>query len=71
MVIYIAPKEFSQYLVLNEQVDIPDSTETAKEIQSRPPPQREQPENLQMRFKPYGFDTGRLQSKKKVIHRVN
>ncbi|KAI8143619.1 DNA-directed RNA polymerase I, subunit RPA34.5 [Fennellomyces sp. T-0311] len=52
-----APKGFSQYLVLDEQVDIPDSTEIAKEIQSRPPPKREQPENLQMRFKPYGFDT--------------
>ncbi|KAI7860232.1 DNA-directed RNA polymerase I, subunit RPA34.5 [Circinella umbellata] len=53
-----APKEFSQYLILDEEVNVPDSIEIAKEISSRPPAKRDQPENLEMRFKPYGFDTG-------------
>ena len=56
--ILLAPKEFSQYLILDEQVNVPDSIEIAKEISSRPPEKRDQPENLEMRFKPYGFDTG-------------
>ncbi|KAI9495821.1 DNA-directed RNA polymerase I, subunit RPA34.5 [Zychaea mexicana] len=52
-----APKEFSQYMILDEQVNVPDSIEIAKEISSRPPAKRDQPENMKMRFKPYGFDT--------------
>lgn len=45
-------------MILDEQVVIPDSTEVAKEILSRPVEPRPQPDGLKMRFKPYGFDTG-------------
>ncbi|KAI9269201.1 DNA-directed RNA polymerase I, subunit RPA34.5 [Phascolomyces articulosus] len=62
-----APKEFSQYLILDEQVNVPDSLEIAKEISSRPPAKRDQPENLQMRFKPYGFDTVGVSSSQPTV----
>ncbi|KAI7886537.1 hypothetical protein K492DRAFT_177326 [Lichtheimia hyalospora FSU 10163] len=54
----IASKEVKHKLILDEQVAIPDSTEVAKEILSRPVEPRPQPDGLKMRFKPYGFDTG-------------
>lgn len=43
---------------MDEQVEILDTTEIGKEIKNRPWPIREQPQGMQMRFKPYGFDTG-------------
>ncbi|KAL1932068.1 hypothetical protein VTP01DRAFT_9124 [Rhizomucor pusillus] len=52
-----ATKEFAHRLIVNQVVDIPDSTEIAKEIRDRPLEKRQQPEGLKMRFKPYGFDT--------------
>ncbi|KAI8361770.1 hypothetical protein BD560DRAFT_404671 [Blakeslea trispora] len=50
-----APKQFDQYLILNETVDIPDTTTLAHAILNTPVYKREQPEGLQMRFKPYGY----------------
>ncbi|KAI8351804.1 DNA-directed RNA polymerase I, subunit RPA34.5 [Choanephora cucurbitarum] len=50
-----APKPFDQYLILNETVDIPDTTPLAHSILNTPVYKREQPEGLQMRFKPYGY----------------
>lgn len=55
---FTASKEVKHKLILDEHVAIPDSTEVAKEILSRPVEPRPQPEGLKMRFKPYGFDTG-------------
>ncbi|ORX56963.1 hypothetical protein DM01DRAFT_1334518 [Hesseltinella vesiculosa] len=52
-----APKSISNYLILDEEIDIPDGVALAEAIRERPIPKREQPTGLQMRFKPYGFDT--------------
>jgi hypothetical protein len=43
---------------LDEKVEIPDTTEIGEETKNKPWPIREQPHGMQMRFKPYGFDTG-------------
>ncbi|KAF7723557.1 hypothetical protein EC973_001846 [Apophysomyces ossiformis] len=52
-----APKAFERMLILDEEVEIPDSTATAEQIRDTPVTKREHPEGLKMRFKPYGFDT--------------
>ncbi|KAI9474061.1 MAG: DNA-directed RNA polymerase I, subunit RPA34.5 [Benjaminiella poitrasii] len=55
-----APKKFSQYLILNQVVDIPDTTIMAQSILDKPVYKREQPEGLKMRFKPYGYYSGEV-----------
>lgn len=57
-----APKQFDQYLILNQVVDIPDSTAFAQSVLSTPVYKRDQPEGLQMRFKPYGYYSGNVDS---------
>lgn len=57
-----APKQFDQYLILNQVVDIPDSTAFAQSVLSTPVYKRDQPEGLQMRFKPYGYYSGNVNS---------
>ncbi|CAO3687779.1 unnamed protein product [Umbelopsis ramanniana] len=52
-----APKPIKHKLILDEKVEIPDTTEIGEEIKNKPWPIREQPQGMQMRFKPYGFDT--------------
>lgn len=54
-----APKKFDQYLILNQVVDIPDSTAYAQSVLQTPVYKRDQPKGLQMRFKPYGYYSGR------------
>ncbi|KAG2229113.1 hypothetical protein INT48_002929, partial [Thamnidium elegans] len=49
-----APKKFDQYLILNQVVDIPDSTSYAQSVLDTPVYKRDQPEGLKMRFMPYG-----------------
>ena len=63
----IAPKPFDQYLILNETVDIPDTTPLAHSILNTPVYKREQPEGLQMRFKPYGYYSEEPVKKRKRI----
>jgi hypothetical protein len=53
----LAPKPIKHKLILDEKVEIPDTTEIGEEIKNKPWPIREQPQGMQMRFKPYGFDT--------------
>ncbi|KAG1052071.1 hypothetical protein G6F43_005764 [Rhizopus delemar] len=48
-------KPFEQYLILDEIVDIPDSTALAEAIRDSPVYKREQPEGLKMRFMPAGY----------------
>jgi hypothetical protein len=62
----IAPKQFDQYLVLNQVVDIPDSTALAQSILDTPVYKRDQPEGLQMRFKPYGYYSGTIRTN--ILH---
>ncbi|KAG2191409.1 hypothetical protein INT46_000229 [Mucor plumbeus] len=50
-----APKKFDQFMILNQIVDIPDSIALAQSILDKPVYKRDQPEGLQMRFKPYGY----------------
>ncbi|KAI8328150.1 DNA-directed RNA polymerase I, subunit RPA34.5 [Chlamydoabsidia padenii] len=52
-----APKEISNYFILDEEVTVPDGTALAESIRDKPVVKRQHPEGLQMRFKPYGFDT--------------
>lgn len=54
-----APKQFEQYLILNQVVDIPDSTAYAQAVLETPVYKRDQPEGLKMRFKPYGYYSGK------------
>jgi hypothetical protein len=58
--IIIAPKKFDQLLILNQVVDIPDSTALAQSILDKPVYKRDQPEGLTMRFKPYGYYSGKF-----------
>lgn len=51
---------FKHQLIMDQVVQIPDSTEIAKKIRETPVTKRPQPEGLKMRFKPYGFDTGKF-----------
>ncbi|KAI8979461.1 DNA-directed RNA polymerase I, subunit RPA34.5 [Mycotypha africana] len=53
-----APKTFDKYLILNQEVDIPDTTILAQSILEKPVYKREQPEGLKMRYKPYGYYSG-------------
>ncbi|KAI8640995.1 DNA-directed RNA polymerase I, subunit RPA34.5 [Parasitella parasitica] len=55
-----APKKFDQFLILNQIVDIPDSIAFAQSILDKPVYKRDQPEGLQMRFKPYGYYSGQV-----------
>lgn len=41
-------------------VDIPDSTALAQTILDKPVYKRDQPEGLKMRFKPYGYYSGKI-----------
>ncbi|KAI8096932.1 DNA-directed RNA polymerase I, subunit RPA34.5 [Halteromyces radiatus] len=52
-----APTRFTQCLILDEEVTIPDGTQLAESIRDSPVTKRQHPEGLKMRFKPYGFDT--------------
>ena len=52
---FSAPKKFDQFMILNQIVDIPDSIALAQSILDKPVYKRDQPEGLQMRFKPYGY----------------
>lgn len=54
----LAPKKFNQYLILNQVVDIPDTTILAQSILDKPVYKREQPEGLKMRYMPYGYYSG-------------
>lgn len=56
----IAPKKFDQYLILNQVVDIPDTTILAQSILDKPVYKRDQPEGLKMRYKPYGYYSGNM-----------
>ncbi|KAJ2723913.1 hypothetical protein GGI07_002291 [Coemansia sp. Benny D115] len=51
----LVPNRCTQLMALVEKIDIPDSYELAKRIAVREKPAREQPENMQMKFIPYGF----------------
>ncbi|KAI8083761.1 DNA-directed RNA polymerase I, subunit RPA34.5 [Thamnidium elegans] len=55
-----APKKFDQYLILNQVVDIPDSTSYAQSVLDTPVYKRDQPEGLKMRFMPYGYYSGQV-----------
>lgn len=55
----LAPKQFDQYLILNQVVDIPDSTAFAQSVLDKPVYKRDQPEGLKMRFMPYGYYSGK------------
>ncbi|KAI8062533.1 DNA-directed RNA polymerase I, subunit RPA34.5 [Gongronella butleri] len=52
-----APKAVSTFMILDEEISIPDGTALAESIRDRPLEKRTHPEGLKMRFKPYGFDT--------------
>ncbi|KAI9251082.1 DNA-directed RNA polymerase I, subunit RPA34.5 [Helicostylum pulchrum] len=54
-----APKKFDQYLILNQVVDIPDSTAYAQSVLDTPVYRRDQPKGLKMRFMPYGYYSGK------------
>ncbi|KAJ2234292.1 hypothetical protein H4R99_006053 [Coemansia sp. RSA 1722] len=51
----LMPSGFVQTMSLIENIDIPLSTDLATEIAERVRPARAQPENMQLRFIPYGF----------------
>ncbi|KAI8888401.1 hypothetical protein K501DRAFT_282868 [Backusella circina FSU 941] len=53
-----ATKKIERCLILDEIVDVPDSTALAESIRDGPVYKREQPEGLQMRFKPFGYYSG-------------
>ncbi|CAO3636135.1 unnamed protein product [Cunninghamella blakesleeana] len=52
-----APKKFSNYLILDEEVIIPDGITISETIRDTPITKREHPEGLKMRYKPYGYFT--------------
>lgn len=56
--IYLATKKIERCLILDEIVDLPDSTALAESIRDGPVYKRDQPEGLQMRFKPFGYYSG-------------
>ncbi|KAJ1831084.1 hypothetical protein LPJ63_004526 [Coemansia sp. RSA 2711] len=51
----LLPTRCTEMLSVVEQINIPDSTKLAQEILSQVPPARPQPENMKLRFIPYGF----------------
>ncbi|CAO3613063.1 unnamed protein product [Cunninghamella echinulata] len=53
-----APKKITNYLILDEEVTIPDGTLLSESIRDTPITKREHPEGLKMRYKPYGYYTG-------------
>ncbi|KAI9301279.1 DNA-directed RNA polymerase I, subunit RPA34.5 [Cunninghamella echinulata] len=58
-----APKKISNYLILDEEVAIPDGTLLSESIRDTPITKREHPEGLKMRYKPYGYYTGQQNTK--------
>ncbi|KAJ1643260.1 hypothetical protein LPJ64_004943 [Coemansia asiatica] len=51
----LVPTRFSQTLALVENIEIPQSVDVAAAIAERVKPPRAQPDNMQLRFIPYGF----------------
>ncbi|KAJ1890885.1 hypothetical protein LPJ66_007227 [Kickxella alabastrina] len=51
----LLPGRCVQMMALVEKIDIPDSVQHAKSIATKVKAAREQPENMQLRFIPYGF----------------
>ncbi|PIA17730.1 hypothetical protein COEREDRAFT_7319 [Coemansia reversa NRRL 1564] len=51
----IFPGQCAEHLSLVENINIPDSMEYAQEISTREPAVRPQPDNMKLRFIPYGF----------------
>ncbi|KAJ2450216.1 hypothetical protein EV183_004436 [Coemansia sp. RSA 2336] len=51
----LLPNRCTKMFSVVEDVKIPDSTKHAQEILDREPPARAQPENMKMRFIPFGF----------------
>ncbi|KAJ2368366.1 hypothetical protein H4S02_010115 [Coemansia sp. RSA 2611] len=51
----LLPNRCTRLLSMVEKIDIPDSTAYAKQISVRERPLRQQPENMKLRFIPYGF----------------
>ncbi|KAI9480172.1 DNA-directed RNA polymerase I, subunit RPA34.5 [Coemansia mojavensis] len=51
----LLPNRCTKMFSIVEDVKIPDSTKHAQEILDREPPVRAQPENMKMRFIPFGF----------------
>lgn len=52
---FLVDKPFEHCLILDEIVDIPDSTALAESIRDSPIYKREQPEGLKLRFLPTGY----------------
>ncbi|KAJ2716859.1 hypothetical protein H4R19_000383 [Coemansia spiralis] len=51
----LLPARCTELLSLVEKIDIPDPTEYAQVIATRDPLERPQPDNMKLRFIPYGF----------------
>ncbi|KAJ1719656.1 hypothetical protein LPJ61_006270, partial [Coemansia biformis] len=51
----LLPGRCTELLSVAEKIDIPDATEYAHMISTRDPPTRPQPEDMKLRFIPYGF----------------
>ncbi|KAJ2831706.1 hypothetical protein GGI24_001488 [Coemansia furcata] len=51
----LLPNRCTRLLSMVEKIDIPDSTAYAKQISVRERPARQQPDNMKLRFIPYGF----------------
>ncbi|KAJ2861146.1 hypothetical protein GGH94_005097 [Coemansia aciculifera] len=51
----LLPNRCTHLLSMVEKIDIPDSKAYAKEISVRERPPRQQPDNMKLRFIPYGF----------------
>ncbi|KAJ2117623.1 hypothetical protein IW146_000584 [Coemansia sp. RSA 922] len=51
----LLPNRCTRLLSMVEKIDIPDSKAYAKEISVRERPPRQQPDNMKLRFIPYGF----------------
>ncbi|KAJ2490485.1 hypothetical protein IWW37_003141 [Coemansia sp. RSA 2050] len=51
----LLPNRCTRLLSMVEKIDIPDSTTYAKQILTRERPPRQQPDDMKLRFIPYGF----------------
>ncbi|KAJ2850890.1 hypothetical protein IWW36_001516 [Coemansia brasiliensis] len=51
----LLPNRCTKMFSIVEDIEIPDSTKHAQEILDREPPLRAQPENMKMKFIPFGF----------------
>ncbi|KAG9299648.1 hypothetical protein G9A89_020819 [Geosiphon pyriformis] len=53
-------KQFSQRIAITQLIDLPDPKQAALDILAKPKTPLEQPKDLKLQFRPYGFDTGML-----------